>query len=92
MKYRLLADEPLREVIRHLSPDLKKKVKQALELIMARPQTGKELKMELQGLRSYRIGRFRIIYRVGGSDIQLIAIGPRKTIYQRVIAETKRSN
>jgi mRNA-degrading endonuclease RelE of RelBE toxin-antitoxin system len=37
---------------------------------------------ELAGLRSFRIGHFRIVYRTLPSRmIDVVAIGPRRTIY-----------
>jgi mRNA interferase RelE/StbE len=70
-------------LIRGLHPDLKKGVRRALEAILAEPAIGKSLKDELSGLSSYRIKRFRIIYRRGpGQLIEIIAIGPRRYIYE----------
>jgi mRNA interferase RelE/StbE len=41
------------------------------------------LKDELAGLRSFRVSRFRIIYRISARDIiDIVAIGPRRSIYQ----------
>ena len=38
---------------------------------------------DLEGLRSYRISRFRIIYRISSKQtIDIGAIGPRKAIYE----------
>ncbi|MCP4667582.1 MAG: type II toxin-antitoxin system RelE/ParE family toxin [Deltaproteobacteria bacterium] len=40
-------------------------------------------KDELEGLRSLRVGRFRIIYQITGpKEIQVVAIGPRTGIYE----------
>jgi hypothetical protein len=44
---------------------------------------GKPLKDEIEGLRSFRVSRFRIIYRIGNrKEIQVIVIGPRERIYE----------
>jgi len=46
---------------------------------------GKRLSSPLQGLRSHRIGEYRIIYRIrASSEIDLIALGHRKDIYERM--------
>lgn len=51
--------------------------------ILADPFTGKALKNELDGLRSFRISTFRIIYRIAPTHIiEIVAIGPRKYIYK----------
>ncbi len=71
------------KLIRNLHPHLKKKVKASLQAIMSGSYSGKPLKDELAGLRSFRVSRFRIIYRVSGKKlIEIIAIGPRECIYE----------
>jgi len=52
-------------------------------MVVSEPNSGKALLDELSGLRSFRVGSFRIIYRTKGSEmIELVAIGPRKRIYE----------
>jgi mRNA interferase RelE/StbE len=68
--------------VRSLHPDIKRKIKSGLKLILENPNAGKALKSDLSGLYSLRIGRFRIIYKFLENEITLITIGPRKTIYQ----------
>ncbi|MCZ6641673.1 MAG: type II toxin-antitoxin system RelE/ParE family toxin, partial [Gammaproteobacteria bacterium] len=47
------------------------------------PNAGKVLHEELSGLRSFRVGRFRIIYRVASLTVlDVIAVGPRERIYE----------
>jgi mRNA interferase RelE/StbE len=70
------------ELIRGMHPLLKKKVKTGLSAIASDPHLGKALKEELEGLRSLRIGKFRIIYRMAGKTVEIVAVGPRKVIYQ----------
>jgi hypothetical protein len=36
-------------------------------------------------LRSFRVGKFRIIYRVVSDVIEIIAIGPRRIIYEETL-------
>ena len=81
--YRLRIPDYLVEFIRSLHPKLKKKIKAALKLIIDDPYSEKPLKDELEGLRSLRVSRFRIIYQVhGAKEIQVLAIGPRANIYE----------
>ena len=69
--------------IRGCHPKLERKIRAGLQHIVTEPETGKSLKDELAGLKSYRIGRFRIIYRISSKKIiDVVAIGPRKTIYE----------
>ena len=79
---KLLVPLEIAELVRHLHPLLKTKIKAALNDIIENAGCGKELKDELEGLRSYRVKRFRIIYRIGSRNIEIIAIGPRRLIYE----------
>jgi mRNA interferase RelE/StbE len=81
--YRLRPAGPLTELLRSLHPGLKRKVRAGVDAIREDPLAGKELRDDLAGLRSFRVGRFRIVYRVAPRRvIELVAIGPRRTIYE----------
>jgi len=82
---RLRIPEDLAERIRHFHPILKSGVKAALQDILEDPTCGKPLKEELKGLRSYRLKRFRVIYRISGDAIDIVAIGPRRIIYEETL-------
>jgi mRNA interferase RelE/StbE len=79
---RLRVPDEVAALIRGLHPDLKRKVRTALSDIAEDPTIGKRLRDELSGLRSCRLGRFRIVYRVAGTVIEVVAVGPRHTIYE----------
>jgi len=68
--------------IRSMHPDLRRRVREALDSIVESPELGKLLKRELSGWRSFRIGRVRVIYREVRMAIEVAAIGPRSSIYQ----------
>jgi mRNA interferase RelE/StbE len=83
MSFKLRIQNETVSLIRDLHPQLKKKIRAALQEITDDPHTGKVLKDELKGLWSYRIKRIRIIYRFTSKKyIDIIAIGPRKNIYE----------
>jgi len=67
--------------IRVMHPDLKRRVRAAFDLIRAAPKSGKSLKRELGGWRSFAVGRLRLIYRETRTVIEVGAIGPRASIY-----------
>ena len=90
IRYRIEIPLALRDLMRHLPPELKTKVKAALRSIADNPDRAKELRDELKGLRSHRIGRFRVIYRIVGSFVQILALGPRAEVYERAAAELSR--
>jgi mRNA-degrading endonuclease RelE of RelBE toxin-antitoxin system len=80
---RLKVPDAVAELIRGMHPGLKKKTRYALRQILNDPYSGKSLKDALEGLWSYRVGSFRIIYRpIQERTIDIIAVGPRKIIYE----------
>ena len=90
-EYKLKIPHETSGLIKSLHPDLKSRAKTALKSILQDPHSGKALKEELNGLRSFKIRRFRLIYRISsGKIVEIIAIGPRKNIYKetfRLIAK-----
>ncbi|MEX0802414.1 MAG: type II toxin-antitoxin system RelE/ParE family toxin [Candidatus Binatia bacterium] len=72
----------VRSLIRRLPPELKRKVRAALADVLVDPGCGKALKENLQGYWSLRVGRSRIIYRPIARGVEIVAIGPRETIYE----------
>lgn len=81
----------LRGLIRRLHPNLKRKVRAALSDILKDPASGKPLERELKGYWSLPIGRHRIIYRPDQGGAEIVAIGPRRTVYEEVAREVLRS-
>ncbi len=81
------------EVIRHLHPDLKRSVRQAVRALCADPTCGEPLQKELEGYWKYRVRRFRIVYTIDRPDriIRIVAVGPRRTIYEQA-ADQLRNN
>ena len=73
-------------LIKSLHPDLKRKTRAALRIVSTNRHEGEALRDDLEGLKGYRIGRFRIIYRVSAKKvIEVVAIGPRKNIYEETL-------
>ena len=70
------------ESIRALHPELRRKVRAALDEILDDPGCGKALKDELGGLWSLRVGAHRVIYRMLAGVCEIVAVGPRRTIYE----------
>jgi len=80
-------------LIRGCHPQLKRKIRAGLRHIVEEPESGKSLKDELEGLRSYRISRFRVIYRISSKQIiDVVAIGPRKIIYEETYRIIKKES
>lgn len=89
--HKLRIPDEVAELIRSLHPHLKQKIRSSFQAILSDPRAGKALKDELDGLWSFRVGRFRIVYRIkGGRKIDIVAIGPRETIYQETFLLIKK--
>lgn len=88
---RLKVPDDIAVLIRGLHPDLKRRVRAALSDIVNDPAIGKSLRDELRGLRSCRVGRFRIVYRVTAATIEIVALGPRRTIYEETWRRVRKS-
>lgn len=84
---RLKMSDETAELVRTLHPDLKRKIKAALQTVLIDPKSGKALKEELKGMQSFRVGKFRVIYKTatGKGIIEVVAVGPRKTIYEETL-------
>ena len=80
----------VRNVIRRLHPELKRKLRAALADILADPTCGKALKEELEGYWSLRLGRSRIIYRLGVGAVEIVAVGRRENIYEEAARQIRR--
>jgi mRNA-degrading endonuclease RelE of RelBE toxin-antitoxin system len=66
--------------------------KTALNIIVSEPASGKTLREELRDLRSFRVGRTRIIYKVVQKQIiEIVAIGPRKAVYEETYRLLKKA-
>ena len=80
------------EVIRSLHPDLKRSIKAAVRGIATDPERGEPLQREFDGLKKYRVRRFRIVYAVDRKTrvIRLIAVGHRQHVYEELTVRLRR--
>lgn len=69
------------DLVRSLHPQIKRKVRAALDEILKESASGKRLHGELAAFRSFRVGKIRIIYREKDGILEIIAIGRREVIY-----------
>ena len=81
------------EIIRHLPPDVKHSIRQALRALSVTPEVGEPLRGELQGLWKYRVRRFRIVYAIDRAHqiIRIVAVGHRRGIYEEVTEQLRRT-
>ena len=80
------------EVVRHLPPEVKQAVKAALRSIAIEPATGEPLRGEVEGLRKFRVRRYRLVYAVDRRQhvIRIFAVGHRRGIYEEVSERLRR--
>lgn len=80
--YKLRMEAETANFIRKLPPPIKKKIRMGFEEILNNPHCGKALRDELLGLMSFRVQRFRIVYKLSLEKfIDVVAVGSRQTIY-----------
>ena len=91
--WRIRTSPEIRNLISRLHPDIKKRIKDAITTILENPGSGKLLKADLEGLMSFRTGKFRIIYRLEkDKTLTILVIGPRTTIYEETLMLLKRDS
>jgi mRNA interferase RelE/StbE len=75
-----------KSVHRDLKRMSKHEAKRILDLIetelVKKPESNPVLKGQFAGLRKYRIGDYRVIYALLGSDVLILRIGDRKDVYK----------
>jgi mRNA interferase RelE/StbE len=66
-----------------LDPPMRERIKAAIEERLATDPAkyGKPLRRSLSGLRKLRVGDYRLIFRIEGGEVLVVAIGHRKRIY-----------
>lgn len=71
-------------LISRLSPEVKKLVRSSIDVLLTKPYAGSELAGELEGYRSYRARRYRIIYRVNQDEsrLEIYHVGHRGDVYE----------
>lgn len=91
-RFRLEMAQAVRDLLIHLPPPLKRKVKLAFQALAENPEQAKPLKDELARLKSFRMMRSRIIFRIRGASVEIVAFGPRKDIYKEVPLNSDSNN
>ena len=59
-------------------------VRTTIDALLTKHETGTELTGELDGYRSYRVRRYRIIYRVNDKEscLEVYHVGHRRDVYE----------
>ncbi len=83
MSYTLVISPKLFKKLEKLDKATKERIADSINEILKNPEKFKPLRYELKGLRSARIGKWRIIYRVEGEEVIILSIGHRKNVYEK---------
>ena len=78
-----------KSVQRDLKKLSKSEANRILDLIekklVKNPESNPLLKGRFAGLRKYRVGDYRVIYTLLGTEIRILRIGHRRNVYKREI-------
>jgi mRNA-degrading endonuclease RelE of RelBE toxin-antitoxin system len=70
------------KVLGAIDARFKDRLKEAIRELSENPLLGKKLKGEFEGLRSHRVGPFRIVYRFTREILEVVHIDDRKDVYR----------
>ena len=78
------AESVIKEQILSIPATFRQQIKRAIEerLTVDPVKLGKPLKYSLFGLRRFRVGDWRIIYKINSNVVEIIKIGNRKDVYE----------
>ena len=81
-------------LISKLPPDIKRLVRSTLDDLLIRPTIVTELTGELDGYRSHRVRRYRIIYRINEEEscVEVYHVGHRRDVYETLRLILSRKN
>lgn len=70
--------------IARLPPEIKRLVRSNIDSLLIKPSSGTELTGDLEGYRSLRVRRYRIIYRINEAEshIEFYFVGHRRDVYE----------
>jgi mRNA interferase RelE/StbE len=86
MNYNLIYHPDVKKVdLPKIDAKNKAMIKRAIEERLATsPEVyGNPLRRSLKGYWKLRVGNFRIVFKIAGSDLRILAIIDRKTVYQQ---------
>ena len=85
IKYKFRFTPEAAKLLRKLHPDNKKMIKNGLKILQKNPDTGRDLQEELSGFKTYRIKRYRIIYKIDEEQrmISIYHVGHRSDVYEQ---------
>ena len=85
VKLKVRLTREVAKTVSKLHPENKKLVRSALDEIRDNPHQGRDLQDQLSGFKSYRIKRYRIVYKLNEkqSAVDIYYIGHRRDVYEQ---------
>lgn len=76
----------IKEDIKDLPPVWRDKVRSMIEekLMVAPDFYGKPLRRSLKGYRKLRVGDYRVVFRINGNNVYILAIMHRSVVYKKI--------
>lgn len=93
MRYKIQLAPSVAQSFTTLHPEIRQQLKSGLQELAKAPYSGKILQDELSDFSTYKIKRYRIIYKVSEKQqiIKIFMIGHRKGIYD-LLTQLVRNN
>jgi mRNA interferase RelE/StbE len=84
-EYRARLTPEAAQFISRLHPDNKKVIREAIDDLRKMPYAGDELQDDLNGFKSYKPRRFRILYKIDEENgfINVFYVGHRRDVYDQ---------
>jgi mRNA interferase RelE/StbE len=80
--YDILYKNSVSRDLKRVDKTQRKRIVQKIETRLSEmPLNGKQLKGDLRGFLSLRIGDYRVVYKVVGKQVVILAVGHRKNVY-----------
>ena len=84
MAYSVVFKKSVHRDLKRLSRPEAKRILDVIDIdLIKKPEANPVLKGQFAGLRKYRIGDYRVIYALIGSEILILRIGDRKDVYKK---------
>ncbi len=82
--YQVIVAPEAKKGLKSIAKIYRKGIAEAIEALKDEPYLGKPLTRELTGRYSYKIGVYRVIYKINKKDkiVYIINVGHRSTVYQ----------
>lgn len=82
--YRIIVAPEAKKGLKTIAKIYRKGIVEAIEALKDDPRLGKPLTRELTGRYSYKVGVYRVIYKINDKDkvVYVINAGHRATVYE----------